>query len=134
MPLIDTDTTRENRTPLNVTIPLTKERALADVELDYAVEYLTQQICENREHEITFIIAQYRLCVAPKLTQAVVYSVRKVVLLCHPCRRSTWQQQSLTSKLCSKPETSKLPLCSMHSKNYGIEKYLNSSGYKSDEI
>ncbi len=51
MPLIDTDTTRENRIPLHVTIPLTKERAVADVELDYAVEYLTQQICENREHE-----------------------------------------------------------------------------------
>lgn len=58
-PLIDTDCTRENRIPLDVTIPLTKEMALemfdmkgtfspdgmfipeySDKELDYAVEYL----------------------------------------------------------------------------------------------
>lgn len=47
-PLIDTDDTRENRIPLDVTIPMTKERALkmfsffedSDVELEYAVEYL----------------------------------------------------------------------------------------------
>lgn len=61
MPLIDTDYTRENRIPLDVAIPLTRERALkmfdyeaavlyqigqredlADVELDYVVKYLSQ--------------------------------------------------------------------------------------------
>jgi hypothetical protein len=61
VPLIDTDYSRENRIPLDVAIPLTRERALkmfdyeaavlyqigqredlADVELDYAVEYLAQ--------------------------------------------------------------------------------------------
>ncbi|MBR5419718.1 MAG: hypothetical protein IK115_01070 [Lachnospiraceae bacterium] len=51
-PLIDTDHTRENRVPLEVTIPMTRENALRmfslelnmqemqDVELDYAVKYL----------------------------------------------------------------------------------------------
>lgn len=47
-PLIDTDYTRENRIPLDVTIPMTKETALRlfslesdeDVELGYAMEYL----------------------------------------------------------------------------------------------
>ena len=46
-PLIDTDDTRENRVPLDVQIPMTKEYALQlfnyeshDPELDYAVEYL----------------------------------------------------------------------------------------------
>ena len=47
-PLIDTDFTRENRIPLDVTIPMTKEAALKlfsfereeDPELEYAMEYL----------------------------------------------------------------------------------------------
>lgn len=46
-PLIDTDHTRENRIPLDVTIPITRERALKlfsfdenDPELEYAIEYL----------------------------------------------------------------------------------------------
>lgn len=46
-PLIDTDHTRENRIPLDVTIPMTKERALEmftfdenDPELDFAIDYL----------------------------------------------------------------------------------------------
>lgn len=47
-PLIDTDDTRENRIPLDVTIPMTKERAMkmlsfvdnSDEELAYAVAYL----------------------------------------------------------------------------------------------
>ncbi|MBR4224123.1 MAG: hypothetical protein IKR73_04880 [Oscillospiraceae bacterium] len=47
-PLIDTDDTRENRIPLDVTIPMTKERAMkmlsfvdnSDEELSYAVAYL----------------------------------------------------------------------------------------------
>ena len=59
VPLIDTDNTRENRIPLDVTIPMTKEMALTifdyknailhemgqleklpDAELAYALEYL----------------------------------------------------------------------------------------------
>ncbi|MDO5154931.1 MAG: hypothetical protein Q4D51_03105 [Eubacteriales bacterium] len=47
-PLIDTDDTRENRIPLDVTIPMTRETALKlfnfenkeDVELKYAKDYL----------------------------------------------------------------------------------------------
>ena len=49
--MIDTDDTRENRIPLDVTIPMTKERALEmfsffdadDPELEYAVQYLETQ-------------------------------------------------------------------------------------------
>ena len=51
-PLIDTDSTRENRIPLDVEIPITEKAALeifslddADYELDYAVKYL-------EEHEL----------------------------------------------------------------------------------
>lgn len=47
VPLIDTDHTRENRIPLDVTIPMTRERALEiftldenDPELQYAMDYL----------------------------------------------------------------------------------------------
>lgn len=52
-PLIDTDYTRENRIPLDVTIPLTKEMALEmfayslevrDVELEYTVDYLERKV------------------------------------------------------------------------------------------
>ncbi len=51
VPMIDTDDTRENRIPLDVTIPMTKERALEmfsffddeDTELGYAVQYLEAQ-------------------------------------------------------------------------------------------
>ena len=52
-PFIDTDITRENRIPLDVTIPMTRETALeifslnrlfytdeSDPELDYAMEYI----------------------------------------------------------------------------------------------
>lgn len=50
--MIDTDSTRENRIPLDVEIPITEKAALeifslddADYELDYAVKYL-------EEHEL----------------------------------------------------------------------------------
>lgn len=45
--VIDTDHTRENRIPLDVTVPMTKERALEmftfdenDPELNFAMDYL----------------------------------------------------------------------------------------------
>lgn len=52
--LIDTDHTRENRIPLDVTIPMTKENALKifsfeeeiDFELEYAMEYLEKEMIE----------------------------------------------------------------------------------------
>ncbi|MDE7362209.1 MAG: hypothetical protein K2N38_09780 [Oscillospiraceae bacterium] len=54
VPLIDTDHTRENRIPLDVTIPLTRERALklfsfdeSDLELEYAMEYLENLGCAD---------------------------------------------------------------------------------------
>jgi len=49
VPLIDTDYTRENRIPLDINIPVTKENALRlfsmdgeDIELEYAVHYLEE--------------------------------------------------------------------------------------------
>ncbi|MDE6023851.1 MAG: hypothetical protein K2G45_00160 [Lachnospiraceae bacterium] len=53
-PLIDTDHTRKNRIPLDVTIPMTKESALKifsfeeeiDYELEYAMEYLEKEMIE----------------------------------------------------------------------------------------
>ncbi len=49
VPLIDTDYTRENKIPLDINIPVTKENALRlfsmdgeDIELEYAVHYLEE--------------------------------------------------------------------------------------------
>ena len=54
VPLIDTDSTRENRIPLDVTIPMTKEFALklfsddkTDYELEYAMNWLRKVNAES---------------------------------------------------------------------------------------